>query len=66
MESCPWSCDVLCSEENAEAQEIEVGTAVHGTLDELKVMNLAFGRSVESRLRKFGQGVKWRFCSPAA
>jgi len=28
---------------------------------------LAFGHlGFKSRFRKFGQGVKWRFCSPAA
>lgn len=43
---------VLCSVENAEAQKIEAGTAVHGTYDELEAVDVAFDRSVAPWLLK--------------
>ncbi len=37
---------VLCSVEDAKAQEIEAGTTIHGTFDELETMDVALDRSI--------------------
>ena len=46
---------VLCRVEDTEAEEIEAGTAVHGTLDKLEPMDVAFNRPVAPRLLKGGE-----------
>jgi hypothetical protein len=38
--------------ENPEAQQVEAGTAVHGTLDELEAGDVTFNRAVAPRLLK--------------
>ncbi len=48
----PSSRVVLCGAEDADAQEIEAGAAIHGAFDELEAMNLAFNRSVAPGLVK--------------
>ena len=37
----------LCAVEYAEAEQIEAGAAVHGSLDELEAMHVSFNRSIE-------------------
>ena len=46
---------VLCSVEDAEAEKIEAGAAIHGTLDELEPMDVAFDRSIAPWLLEGGQ-----------
>ncbi len=45
----------LCGIEHASAQQIEAGTTVHGALNELQTMDVAFDRSVAPGLLKCGE-----------
>jgi len=54
--SCLVFGQILCSVENAEAQQIEAGAAVHGALDELEAVDLAFDRAIAPGLLKSCDG----------